>query len=133
MNKGTDPIPFFTDNDVPEEVGGFLEESGHSVIRLRKAMLVTSADPVVAAACREHGRVLITHNIRHFRAIVRQYEVTKAEVDRLCRIEMGCHQAAALDRMRVALPLIEFEWSRLGPDKTGLRFYIGDTVLRTHR
>lgn len=126
-------IPFFTDNDVPDTVGDFLRDSGHDVVRLREVMLTDSADPVIAAACREHGMVLLTHNIKHFRSIVKTYEVTRAESDRLCRIELGCEQFLATDRIKAALPVIELEWQRLGTVKHGLRIFLGNAIIRIHR
>lgn len=96
-------------------------------------MLDDSPDPVVAAACREHGMVLITHNIKHFKAIVRDYEVTNAQADRLCRIELACKQIDALARMKSSIGVIESEWIRLGDTKAALRIYIGDGIIRLHR
>jgi predicted nuclease of predicted toxin-antitoxin system len=126
-------IPFFTDNDVPDAVGDLLRDSGHQVHRLREVMLTDSADPVVAATCREFGLVLITHNIKHFAAIVKQHQVSRGEMDRLCRIELGCVQPIAVERVAAALSVIEAEWDRLGPAKAGLRIFIGDSVIRLHR
>lgn len=85
-------IPFFTDNDVDDALGDFLKDSGHGLVRLRDQMLTDSPDPVVAAACRENGWVLVTHNVRHFKAISQKEEHETGEPDRLCRIEMDCHQ-----------------------------------------
>jgi predicted nuclease of predicted toxin-antitoxin system len=127
------PIPFFTDNDVADSVGDFLMASGHSVIRLRDVMVNNSVDPVVAAVCREQGLVLVTHNIRDFRSIVKDHQVTKREVDSLCRVELACRQIQARGRIEEALSLIEFEWGRLSESKSGLRIYVGDSVIRVHR
>ena len=107
--------------------------SGHKVFRLREYIVDTSPDPIVAETCRQSGLVLITHNIKHFRQIAKQYEVTKKQVDRLCRIEMGCEQAIAEKRIRDALSIIELEYARLGSSPEGLRVFIGDSVIRTHR
>lgn len=133
MSRRKSSIPFFTDNDVPDDVGRFLRDSGHDVTRLRDVMLDSSADPVVAAACRQQGLVLITHNVKHFRAIVRDHEVTRGEVDTLNRIEMGCKQIRSKARMESALSLIEAEWARAETQKTGMRISIGDEVIRIHR
>ncbi|WP_369405440.1 DUF5615 family PIN-like protein [Novosphingobium lentum] len=132
LSSKKSPVPFFTDNDVDDKVGDLLRESGHQVVRLREVMLDNSPDPVVAAACREHGLVLVTHNIKHFRAIVKDYEVTRAETDRLCRIELGCEQFRAVDRVRAALEIIEYEWSRRD-SSVPIRIHIGDGIIRIHR
>lgn len=95
-------------------------------------MLDDSPDLVVAAACREHGLVLITHNIKHFRAIVKDYEISRAETDKLCRIELGCQQFRAVERVKASLEIIENEWARRTAD-TSLRIHIGDSIIRIHR
>ncbi|MDC1198764.1 DUF5615 family PIN-like protein [bacterium] len=133
MSVGKRIIPFFTDNDVDDAVGDFLKDSGHNVVRLRDDMLENSADPVVATACREGGYVLITHNVKHFKRIAREYGVAKGEVDGLCRIEMECHQVDSVERIRVALPTIEFEWDQLGDQKRGLRIAVGKKIVRVHK
>lgn len=133
MTTGKPSIPFFTDNDVDNEVSDVLMDSGHMVTRLRDVMLDNSPDPVVATACREAGLVLITHNIKHFRKIVKDHEVSKSQADRLCRIELGCRQFEAVERIKCAMEIIEMEWQRLGKDKAGLRIFIGDGIIRIHR
>jgi predicted nuclease of predicted toxin-antitoxin system len=133
LSDSGEPIPFFTDNDVADGVGGILEFAGHTVVRLRDVMLDNSPDPVVAAACRENGLVLVTHNVKHFKTIVRAHEITHGEVDRLCRVELECKQIDAIERIAAALPIIESEWARLGENKVGLRISIGDRVIRVHR
>ena len=133
MSRRKHPIPFFTDNDVPDDVGDFLLDSGHNVTRLRHVMLDSSADPVVAAVCRQQGLVLITHNVKHFRAIVRDHEVTRGQVDTLNRVEMGCKQIRSRARIEAALSIIELEWARSEAQKTGMRIWIGDEAIRVHR
>lgn len=96
-------------------------------------MLTDSPDPIVAAVCREQGLVLLTHNIHHFKAIVKDFEVTNAQADRLCRIELGCQQYLAAERVKAELPLIELVWANLGDQKYGLRIFIGDKIARIHR
>lgn len=130
MNRRKAIIPFFTDNDVDDALGDFLKDSGHRLVRLRDEMLTDSQDPVVAAACRENSWVLITHNVRHFKAISQKEEHETGEPDRLCRIEMDCHQVDSVDRMRVALPTIEFEWGLLDAKKHGLRITVAKRLIR---
>lgn len=132
MTSKKTAIPFFTDNDVEDCVGDFLRDSGHSVVRCRDVMENDSTDPVIAANCREHGLVLITHNVRHFRAIAQKYEAKHGRVDSLCRLEMDCHQSMARQRIEEFLPIIEHEWgARTGP--AGLRISIDRTLIRIHR
>jgi hypothetical protein len=126
-------IPFFTDNDVEDIVGDFLRDSGHTVARCRDAMENDSADPVIAANCRENGLVLITHNCKHFRAIAQKFEHKHGRADTLCRLEMDCHQSLAKQRIEEFLPIIEREWSQRAQRPTGLRISIDRSVFRIHR
>lgn len=96
-------------------------------------MLEDSKDPVVAAACRNHGLVLVTHNYKDFRRIVREFEATNKHIDTLCRIELGCGQVHAAARVKDAIGLIEYEWERLGLEKAHMCIWIGSTIIRTHR
>jgi hypothetical protein len=132
LSRAKKAIDFFTDNDVSDAVGAFLSDSGHNVTRLRDVMVNTSADEVIAAACRKSGQVLITHNVKHFKRIAKDYQVSHGEVDGLCRIELDCRQFVAKDRVADALSLIEWEWDRLA-EKRGFRISIGDNLIRIHR
>ncbi len=128
-------IPFFTDNDVEDEVGEFLKDSGHRVIRLREVMLSNSPDPVVDANCREFGLVLVTHNWKHFRRIARELELgdatINAQIKALSRIDMEIHQSDGPRRIAQALPLIEAEWRRR--DGVGIKISIGKETVRIHQ
>jgi len=128
------PIPFFTDEDVADSVGEAIKAAGHELTRLRDAMLRGSADPVVAAACREGGLVLVTHNYRHFRKHSRDLETTQKSLDKLSRVELECSQVIAARRFTEEVALIELEWERQGgSDQPGMRITIGDKVVRLAR
>lgn len=128
------PIPFFTDEDVADSVGTAIEQAGHKLVRLRDAMLRGSADPVVAAACREGGLVLVTHNYRHFRKHSRDLETTQKTLDRLSRIDLECSQVIAARRIAEEMALIELEWERqCGPDHPGMLIVIGHKIVRLSR
>ncbi|MEF2552734.1 DUF5615 family PIN-like protein [Aurantimonas sp. A2-1-M11] len=133
MKPKRTPIPFFTDNDVPDGVGVALQEYSHTVVRLRDRMLRDSPDPVVAAACREQGLVLFTHNVKHFRSISQKYESKERQTDRLCRVLLECRQFNSPARIVEAIGLIEAEWDRLGDQKHGLHITLGDRWIRIHR
>ncbi len=126
-------ISFFTDNDVEDCVADFLKDSGHSVVMLRDVMPSNSADKVVAINCRQHSLVLITHNVKHFKAISKQYEAKHGKVDILSRIEMECHQSMSKKRLEEFLPFIELEWTKRGKKKAGMRISIDRTMMRIHR
>lgn len=127
-------IPFFTDNDVADSVGEAILQAGHLLTRLRDVMLTDSPDPIVAAACRESGRVLVTHNYRDFRRIVQSVSVTRREIDRLCRVELVCSQVIAARRITEEMQHLEFEWARfLKVPDSPMRISIGDHSIRLGR
>ena len=106
-------IPFFTDNDVADSVGDIISEAGHKLTRLRDFMLTDSPDEVVATACRENGQVLVTHNWKDFRKILKaDAAVSEKYANSLCRIELRCQQHRAAARLKAELPIIEQEWER---------------------
>lgn len=130
----SNPIPFFTDADVPDSVGDFLIEAGHEVTRLRHVLLNDSPDPVVATACRESGLVLVTHNYRDFRKISTDLQMTRGRFDSLHRIELICSQVIAERRIRQEIGLIESIWQSHPADADfGMRIVIGDHVVRIDR
>jgi predicted nuclease of predicted toxin-antitoxin system len=107
------PIPFFTDQNVPDSVGLALIQAGHDVVRLRDVMDVTTVDPVIAAACAQNGHVLISHD-GDFKQIAKRLLITQRDYRTLLhRIQMRCPEPDSAARIIDALPLIEFEWARL--------------------
>ena len=75
--KQESDIHFFTDQDVPDSIGDYLEELGHSLTRLRDIIPTNSPDPYVAATCVESGAVLVSFNHKDFEKIVRKSEAVK--------------------------------------------------------
>jgi hypothetical protein len=127
-------IPFFTDEDVPDSVGNVIAAAGHGLTRLRDAILTGSPDPVVAATCQEGGLVLVTCNYRDFRKMTQQMGVTRRRANGLCRIELGCKQHSAANRMQVAMSIIEHEWARYQVDPNNpLVIYVGDGAIQVRR
>ncbi len=127
--KAKPVIPFFTDNDVEDEVGEVLIAAGHSVVRLRDVMLGNSPDPIVDANCRANGLVLITHNYKHFRKIAQELASGGRKIKRLNRIDMEVHQSDGPRRISEVLHLIEAEWAMGG----SLQMSIGRAVTRISR
>jgi hypothetical protein len=51
---------FLTDHNVPDSVGNTLRNLGQDIVRLREVMAINTADPVVARAAIEDGRILVS-------------------------------------------------------------------------
>lgn len=128
-------IHFFTDNDVPNSVGEAILAGGHLLTRLREVMLDTSPDEIVASACRDKRLVLVTHNVRDFRRIVRErLSESKAAVGRLHIIELECDQVHSAQRFAEELPHIEADWLRFENDPScEIRITIGNRMVRLNR
>ncbi|MDO9474674.1 MAG: DUF5615 family PIN-like protein [Caulobacter sp.] len=128
-------IHFFTDNDVANQVGDTLRDLGHEVTRLRDVMLDDSPDEIVASACRDRRLVLVTHNVKDFRRIVRdQLNASKAVVGALHRIELKCDQAAAQRRIAEEIGHIELDWARYeNAPECELRVTIENSAVRLAR
>lgn len=117
MPDGFAPIPFFTDQNVPDSVGDALLQAGHAVTRLRDVMDTKTPDPIIAVACAQSGHVLVSHD-GDFRAIAKRLQITQRQYQRtLHRIQLRCPEPEGAARMRDALSLIEYEWARLSGER----------------
>jgi predicted nuclease of predicted toxin-antitoxin system len=111
------PIPFFTDQNVPDSVGDVLVSAGHQLTRLRDVMDIRSPDPVIAVACSRHGQVLVSHDT-DFRDISRRLGLTQRQYrTSLHRIHLRCPEPMSAQRIKEALSLIEAEWLLIVPDR----------------
>lgn len=111
------PIPFFTDQNVPDSAGNALVAAGHQLTRLRDVMDTRSPDPVIAVACSRNGQVLVSHD-SDFRVISKRLRITKRQYrDSLHRILLRCPEPDSAQRIKEALSLIEAEWLLMGPDR----------------
>ena len=104
------PIPFFTDQNVPDSVGQVLLDAGHKVTRLRDVMETSTADPIIAVACAHSGQVLVSHDT-DFRHVSKRLRITQRQYrTSLHRIQLRCPEPLSAKRVSEALSLIEAEW-----------------------
>lgn len=125
---------FFTDQNVPESVPRVLEEAGYEVIRLREKIATNSPDHLVAAVSEANRAVLVTMD-PDFKAIASRTGIGRRRFRNLSLIRFEkCREARAAERLRIALSLIEHEWS-VGNRKNDRRMFvvICPEVIRTHR
>jgi predicted nuclease of predicted toxin-antitoxin system len=99
---GQKPIPFFTDQNVPDSVGNFLKSAGHTVARLRDCMPTDTSDKVVGVACIVNGSVLVTHD-NDFRQVAKRLQISQRQYRRLHRIILRCREPNGASRLKVAL------------------------------
>lgn len=103
-------IPFFTDHNVPESAGAAIIQAGHDLVRLRDVMLTTSSDPVIAVACAENCRVLVSHD-NDFKTVAKRLQVSRRQYHQLHRVAMECEEPNSARRLSELMSLIEHEWS----------------------
>jgi hypothetical protein len=120
---------------VADSVGDEITRAGHKLTRLREVMLNNTADEVVATACREGGLVLVTHNWKDFRKILKADAVlSERYANSLCRIEMRCQQHRGAARFKTELPIIQQEYERhLASPGQPMWIEIGDEHVRVSR
>jgi predicted nuclease of predicted toxin-antitoxin system len=105
---------FLIDEDVPVTVGLFLRERGHEVRFVAEEFGKGTADIVIVAGGDGAGAVVITHNRKHFEALVRRVPVgNRRRFRRVGLICLTCSQPRALQRLQKEIDLIEFQYERL--------------------
>jgi hypothetical protein len=111
------PIPFFTDNMVPESVPTYLVSIGHSVTKLRDVMVPDTKDPIIGFACSKTGHVLVTHD-KGFRGTAQRLHVSQALYrEQLHRIVMRCFEPNDVQRLASCMSLIEAELALITGDR----------------
>ena len=104
------PIPFFTDENIPDGVGRMVVACGHELTMLRDVMPRGTTDPLVAIASARGGQVLISQDT-DFKAIAKRLRVSQSKyANMLHRIDVRCDAPQAAGRIRDLMSLIEHEW-----------------------
>lgn len=98
-------LRLFTDENVPDSVGRYLQGRGHSVYRAKSHLPEGSADPVVATAAMEDDRILVTWD-RDFN----DQRFQKDRFARLSRIGLSGHGPELLPAVKKHIRVIEFQW-----------------------
>jgi hypothetical protein len=126
------PIPFFTDNNVPDSVGHSILAAGHELTRLRQVMPHNSEDKSVAAACVMSGLVLVSFD-NDFNGIAERLNMSQTAARGLHRIDMQCFEPDGASRIRDAMSLIEHEWRYAKILGIPLLVQIGKNHIRVRR
>jgi predicted nuclease of predicted toxin-antitoxin system len=126
-------LKFLADNCVPDSVGRALTEAGHEVILLRDILPTNSPDPLVASVAELNGAILVSFD-KDFKTLAPRIGIGQQRFRKLSRIAFRCGEPEAAKRLRVALGLIEFEWTaaQTASDKRVI-IEIGPTYIRTVR
>jgi predicted nuclease of predicted toxin-antitoxin system len=126
-------LKFLTDNCVPDSVGRALTEAGHEVIPLREILPTNSPDPLVASVAELNDAILVSFD-RDFKTLAPRIGIGQRRFRRLSRIGFRCDEPQAAQRLKLALALIEFEWTtaQAASDKRMI-IEIGPTYIRTVR
>lgn len=138
--KSNGDIHFFTDQDVPNSDGDYLEEIGCQVTRLRDQIDVESKDPFVAATCAESGLILVSFNHKDFSKIIRDNKliqdegkvVTKSVLNQLSRLDMDCEHPQGVEKLMQYIDIVMSEMKTRSREKP-VRVWIGRTHCRVYR
>jgi predicted nuclease of predicted toxin-antitoxin system len=125
------PIPFFTDENVPDSVGWSIQGAGHELTRLREYLVTGSKDELIAISCARAGHVLVSHD-NDFKALAERLQLAKLSKT-LHRVDMKCYEPEGARRIREAMSLIEHEWMHARVLKVPMLVTIGNDYIRVRR
>lgn len=108
MAKAAIKLRFFTDANVPDDVGVYLQGRGHSVYRMRMHMPQDAPDQLVAMAALKADRILVTQD-KDFNS-QRFMRDKFAGLSRVFLAGLGATQRAA---MREHIHLVEAQWAHM--------------------
>lgn len=126
-------LKVFIDQCVPESVARTFENSGHAVVLLRENLATDSPDLLVAAVAEQNDAILVSLD-GDFKVIARRHGVGRRAYRKLSLIKLSCRESRAAERVRLAMSLIEHEWS-VSQDSADRRLFIeiGNSVIRINR
>lgn len=128
MAKASIKLRCFTDNNVPDSVGRYLQSRGHSVHRMRHHMPHDSKDPVVATAAMEAERILISWD-KDFN----DQRYVQPRFQRLSRIGLSGDGPTLVGAIREHIHLIETQWEHCQRTRARMIVHvkIGQIRIRT--
>lgn len=106
MARAAIKLQFFLDNNVPDSIGRYLQNRGHSVQRQRFVIPADSPDPIVAMTAMTSERILITQD--------RDFNSQRFMKDRfagLSRLSLCGASQTLLPALREHIHLIEAQWA----------------------
>jgi predicted nuclease of predicted toxin-antitoxin system len=127
------PIPFFTDQNIPDSVGRAIAAAGHELERLRDCMPITAKDPLIAIACARGGQVLVSQD-NDFKAIAERLRISQNKHARMLhRVDIRCDAVVAAIRLRDMMSLIEHEWTQARILGIAMLVELGNEFVRIRR
>jgi predicted nuclease of predicted toxin-antitoxin system len=127
------PIPFFTDQNIPDSVGRAITAAGHELQLLRNCMPITAKDPLIAIACARGGQVLVSQD-NDFKAIAERLRISQNKyANSLHRLDIRCDAVNAASRVRDMMSLIEHEWMHAHILGRAMVVEIGNEFVRIRR
>ncbi|MGE8142992.1 DUF5615 family PIN-like protein [Novosphingobium sp. NPDC080210] len=125
---------FFADHCVPESACLWLEQRGHTVIRLRNVLATDTPDPIVAKVAQDSDAILLTHDGDFKKIAPRIPAGNKTRFKKLSKIHLSIPQVKSKNRLEDAISFIEFEWqiAQQCRDKR-MHLVIQPSIIKTHR
>ncbi len=126
-------LRFFLDEGVAISVGKFLETQKHEVVYFHEAATKGSPDQLVCTIAEINDAILVAHD-GDMRAFARKAGVSNNRYKSLSLLKLSCSEPMAIQRIKEALPLIEFEWVKSGNvRKRRIFFEVGKSFMKTNR
>lgn len=126
-------MKFLMDHNVSAGVTRLLRELGHDVVTVQEVLYPEAEDQIVATAAVQEERVLVSHDADMKRI---ERKISEAHRDRfpaLCRLMLCCPEAAAVERIRLFIAIIEFEFEQAAAANSPMMFELGARRVRIHR
>jgi hypothetical protein len=103
------------------------------VVFLADVLPQDAEDKLVAAVAEQRGAVLVSHD-RDFKRLAPRIGIGRGQYRKLSRIVLTCTEPQAEGRDRIALALIEAEWTvaQMARDQRMI-IEIGSSYIRTNR
>ena len=100
---------------------------------MRRILPTNSPDPLVASVAEINEAILVSFD-KDFRTLAPRIGIGEQRFRKLSRIGFRCDEPQAAQRLKLALPLIEFEWTA-AQETSDKRIIveIGPTYIRTIR
>lgn len=124
---------FLIDHNVQTSVQRALKQLKHDVELSKIACGQEAADPLVATTAMDQDRILVSHD-RDMKRVQRFLSDThRRRYPTLSRLMLQCPEAVAAQRLKLFMPLIEFEFEQAQLGGQPMLIWVQERVVRINR
>lgn len=126
-------LRFFLDEGVPRAVGKRLLQEGHDVIYLQDAVATGSPDQLVCAVAQANEAILVALD-GDMKQLAKRHGIGQLRYRKLSLLKLSCRETRAVERIGLAMSLIEHEWNfSAGCSDRRIFIEIGDASISSKR